>query len=266
MSLSARQRHEREYYDKYVHYTGKQPPLQPLRLAETRAFNPYWYIMKVIKEEFRDPTQRLLDFGCGPGRYGVMAAQIGFNVYGFDISIGNVVAARALAARYKMTARAHFCQGVAESLCYPDNFFDVIAGVDILHHVDIPTAIRECRRVLKPGGLATFKEPLEAVLFEPIRRSWLGRRIAPQSMSFERHITEDERKISRGELAAIAREFPSMRVERFRLLSRLEPFLGRRAMTPEGASRIEPLDRQLLRLGCFKPLAGAGVLLLRKES
>ena len=266
MPLSTRQLHEREYYDKYVHYSAsQQPPIGPLSLAERRDFNPYWYVIRVVKEEFRSPTQRLLDFGCGPGRYGVMAAQIGFEVFGFDISIQNVLASRALAAEYNVGARTHFSQGVAEALCYLDNFFDVIAGIDILHHVDIPVAVRECHRVLKPGGLAAFKEPLEAAVFEPIRKSRLGRWIAPQTASFDRHITEDERKLTREDLAAIQRQFPAMRVERFRLLSRLEVFLGDRALTPEGSSRIEPIDRRLLRVPLLKRLAGVGVLVMRKE-
>jgi len=41
----------------------------------------------------------------------------------------------------------------AEHLPFPDNFFDMVVGHAVLHHLpDVPTALSEALRVLKPGG------------------------------------------------------------------------------------------------------------------
>jgi ubiquinone/menaquinone biosynthesis C-methylase UbiE len=42
----------------------------------------------------------------------------------------------------------------AHRLAFPDHHFDVVFGISILHHLEFETALRELRRVLKPGGLA----------------------------------------------------------------------------------------------------------------
>jgi ubiquinone/menaquinone biosynthesis C-methylase UbiE len=39
----------------------------------------------------------------------------------------------------------------AEKLLYEDNSFDLVLAVDIFHHVDIPAAFRELRRVAAPN-------------------------------------------------------------------------------------------------------------------
>lgn len=45
-------------------------------------------------------------------------------------------------------------------LKYEDNTFDLVYGRAILHHLDLKIALNEIYRVLKPGGVAVFLEPL----------------------------------------------------------------------------------------------------------
>lgn len=40
-----------------------------------------------------------------------------------------------------------------------DNSIDAIVAVSVLHHLDLPQAFREFRRILKPQGIAVFTEP-----------------------------------------------------------------------------------------------------------
>ena len=47
-----------------------------------------------------------------------------------------------------------------EKLDYPDACFDTAIGFAILHHLNLEMAIAELYRVLKPGGIALFAEPL----------------------------------------------------------------------------------------------------------
>ena len=48
----------------------------------------------------------------------------------------------------------------ANKLTFPDNYFDIVYGGAILHHLDIEQSINHIHRVLKPGGKILFLEPL----------------------------------------------------------------------------------------------------------
>jgi 2-polyprenyl-3-methyl-5-hydroxy-6-metoxy-1,4-benzoquinol methylase len=273
-ALTERQFRERQYYDEFVRRTSPDVASPAaIRGDERRPWNPYWYVAELLQQRFTCSTQQLLDFGCGPGSYSVQCAHIGYEVSGFDISPGNVETARALASRYGVGDRTHFAVGAAEQLDYPSSYFDVIVGIDILHHVDIRPAIQECRRVLKPGGVAIFKEPIEVPVFDRLRNTALGRALRPKAASFDRHITEDERKLTASDVRAI-RELCEVDEHRFRLVSRLEALVsasGHAFLTKTGASRLEMFDRYLLRacrplgvfggnvvLVCRPPATGAG--------
>ena len=61
----------------------------------------------------------------------------------------------------------------AESLRYPNDFFDLVVVVDILHHVDISKAMAEIHRVLKPHGLIVGNELYTHSWLQRIRESAL---------------------------------------------------------------------------------------------
>ena len=48
----------------------------------------------------------------------------------------------------------------AHRTAFEDESFDVIFGFGILHHLEYETALREILRLLKPGGVLVFNEPL----------------------------------------------------------------------------------------------------------
>ena len=48
----------------------------------------------------------------------------------------------------------------AENLTFPDATFDLVCGRAILHHLNLARAFQTIGRVLKPGGIAIFHEPL----------------------------------------------------------------------------------------------------------
>ena len=150
----------------------------------------------------------------------------------------NISAACELAQNHDLANRCRFDTMLAEKLSYEDNTFDLLVGIDILHHVEIPPAIAEARRVLKPGGIAIFKEHLEVPLLDPIRNTALVRTIAPKAESLDHHITPDERKLNRADLDLIEKSFSDVETIRFTLLSRLDrlpdgyPFGGCRKHNP----------------------------------
>jgi len=264
-SLTARQERERDYYEAFsrLNIPG-EVCFAPVDGRERRPWNPYWFLCGEVGALLRSPGQKLLDFGCGPGIYSTIFGKAGYEVFGFDISPNNIAIARRLAERYGLSERVHFTVGAAEGLDFADEYFDVVIGVDILHHVDIARSVKECLRVLKPGGTAFFKEPVEAPLFDRLRNSGFGRWLLPKHKSLERHITEDERKLTAHDLHTIATLCSYMSLKRFRLFSRLDAFNKSLAMNGQSSS-IEKFDERIFQLLPFtRTLSGDVVISLQK--
>jgi 2-polyprenyl-3-methyl-5-hydroxy-6-metoxy-1,4-benzoquinol methylase len=265
MQLTERQRRELEFYNEF---SKRNEPLEVnfdvITGKETRPWNSYWRVFEIVKQNFSSEGQRLLDFGCGAGTNSLIFAKIGYEVFGFDLSPSNVSIAERLADKYGVAERSHFSVGAAESLDYEDDFFDVIVGIDILHHVNISQALTECSRVLKRGGLAIFHEPVRTPVFDALRETRFGKWLVPQEVSLNRHVTHDERKLTPEDLQVVRSFDPDLSAERFLLFSRLDRFV-RRPGSKE-PSRLERIDFRLFRLLPFlKAYAGIIVLVLRKR-
>ena len=94
---------------------------------------------------------KALDVGTGPGQLAFYLAQAGFEVSGIDISSRMIEVAREKADELKLSV--DFQTGDAEALSFGDNTFDVIVTRNLIWTLPDPeAAMREWRRVLKPGG------------------------------------------------------------------------------------------------------------------
>lgn len=97
------------------------------------------------------PGERILDLGVGPGFLASeIAGVVGSSgsVCGVDISESML----ALAER-RRTANMELGPGSATEIPYPDGEFDAVVSAQVLEYVaDIPAALAEARRVLRPGG------------------------------------------------------------------------------------------------------------------
>ncbi|MCJ2123713.1 class I SAM-dependent methyltransferase [Methylobacterium sp. J-077] len=99
------------------------------------------------------PGARVLDLGCGGGHVAFAAASAGAAVTAYDLSAEMLAAVTAEAGRRGLD-RIETRQGAAETLPFPDAAFDAVLTRYSAHHWrDVPAALAEARRVLKPDGL-----------------------------------------------------------------------------------------------------------------
>jgi SAM-dependent methyltransferase len=95
----------------------------------------------------------VLDVGCGQGIDLVEYLNVGARATGIDLTPRHVELTRAHVEA--MGLKATIVHGDAERLPFADTSFDFVSSNGVLHHTpDMPAALREIRRVLRPGGQA----------------------------------------------------------------------------------------------------------------
>jgi SAM-dependent methyltransferase len=176
---------------------------------------------------------RVLDYGCGHGMAAVVLARRGARVTAFDLSPGYL--AEAVDRACANGVAVEFIQADGERLPFADGSFDRVWGNAVLHHLDLATAGRELRRVLKPGGVAVFCEPWGG---NPLLN--LARRRLPYP---HKERTAGERPLRAEDLDRLRAEFPALEVRGFQLLG-----MARRLVGPGGvAAGLDRWDERLLR-------------------
>jgi len=113
------------------------------------------YLLPYLK-----PDMKILDVGCGPGTITVdLALRIPQgHITGIDYAPEALEAACAF-AKEKGADNVDFQPGDIFALPFPDHTFDVTHAHQVIQHVSDPVmALREMRRVTKPGGIVANRE------------------------------------------------------------------------------------------------------------
>ena len=113
-------------------------------------------VTKTIVEEARiTPGLRALDVACGSGEPAISIADLlreSGDVIGADISAQPLQVARER-VRHRKLGNVEFLQADVHQLPFPDGSFDrVVSRFGVMFFSDLPRALREVHRVLKPGG------------------------------------------------------------------------------------------------------------------
>ena len=101
------------------------------------------------------PGQRVLEIGCGTGNLAILLKRLhpGAEVVGLDPDPKALARASRKAGREALPIQLD--RGFAEELPYPDASFDRVLSAFMFHHLgpdEKENALREVRRVLRPGG------------------------------------------------------------------------------------------------------------------
>lgn len=102
------------------------------------------------------PETTLLDVGCGPGTVTIDLASRVARAVGLDRAPTVLAAAREAA---QGTSNVDFVEGDAYALPFEDDSFDVVYAHQVLQHLTDPiAALREMRRVARPGGYVAVRD------------------------------------------------------------------------------------------------------------
>jgi len=109
-----------------------------------------WPELKPLFDNYITPGDKVLDLGCGNGRFFEFCREKNADYYGVDSSEKLIQIAR---ARYP---QAKFQVADALDLPFPNNYFDKIYSVAVFHHIPSKELrlrfLDEAKRALKPGG------------------------------------------------------------------------------------------------------------------
>ena len=177
-------------------------------------FDKLHYLPRLVDfSKYRGRT--LLEVGCGIGTDLVRFAGGGALVTGVDLSSTAIELAKQNFALHGVTAQdLRVANG--EALPFADATFDVVYGHGVVQYTaDARQLIRECHRVLKPGG--------EAIFMVYNRVSWLNALSKLMKVQLEHEDAPVLQKYSIGEFKSLLAPFSDVRIvpERFPVKSRL---------------------------------------------
>lgn len=124
----------------------------------------YWPVHGAVRAALRDrPVRRLLDLGCGTGQ---LAARLQGELHGARV-VGCDFSAGMLARAAERSRRVRWVRGDALRLPFAAASFDAVTTTEAFHWFpDQQGVLRECRRVLAPGGrllVAAVSPPFAAL-------------------------------------------------------------------------------------------------------
>ena len=213
----ATQREIRAYWDAHIHdlEVTTHPPGSAGFFADLEQyhFEKLHHLPRLVPfDRYRE--RRVLEVGCGAGTDLVRFARSGAVVSGVDLAPSSIALARQNVALEGL--RADLLVGDGEMLPFRDRSFDLVYAHGVVQYTsDDRGLVRECRRVLKPGGMAVFQ------VYNRI--SWLNALSQVTKVDLEHVDAPVLKKYSIAEFRDLLGEFSRVRIvpERFPVRTRL---------------------------------------------
>jgi SAM-dependent methyltransferase len=127
---------------------------------------------------------------------------------------------------------------------FPDRSFDIIHGVGIVHHIGIESTFCEVNRLLRPGGIAVFHEPMGNSRTLEACKGWLHARLRKRLDLSD--VTEHETVLKWSELMRYSSQFQQFKLHPLNLLWRVRKLFPRPCWGP-----LPWLDYWILRTAPF---------------
>lgn len=116
------------------------------------------HVDQLISHSGIKPGQKILEVGCGMGKFTLPLLRRGFNITGLDLS--PFLLQKLLEYNNNLFDIDLICSDILEIPEEYNNQFDHVIGFFTLHHfLQLETYFQAMKRVLKPGGTICFIEP-----------------------------------------------------------------------------------------------------------
>lgn len=184
-------------------------------------------------------SRRVIEIGCGVGVNAINLAHRGAWVVAIDPSQQRLEVLRKVATEMHLSALLHPVRASAEHLPFRSDSFDAAYTKATLIHTDLPEALSECRRVLRPSGRGIFCEPTAYNPFARFYRRFFG---PSEWRALARYFSRAEERV-------VAETFGNLRAESFYLSAFLAFYwqFGRRRLKrfKRWLGALHSLDRAL---------------------
>jgi 2-polyprenyl-3-methyl-5-hydroxy-6-metoxy-1,4-benzoquinol methylase len=162
--------------------------------------------------------KKVCDFCCGHGEMSVYLAKCGAYVDAFDISETGVECTKRLAHANEVESAVTVKPRSAHKTEYPSEYFDAVLAAGALHHLHLPYALEEIKRILKPGGKFVFLEP---IISHPLME-FIKWKTPLNKLLTLRTATLFEESLNEKDLLYIMSKFSNVEMDKFRFFARLE--------------------------------------------
>lgn len=220
------QEHDRRILADAERFWGWSTPAGERRVARRIA---------LLEEALRGVPGPWIEIGCGTG---VFSRRLSGGPFRVAVDISHELLGRLRAGG----AAARAVQADIHRLPFADASVGAVFGVSVLHHLRYRAALREIRRVLRPGGVLALSEPnilnplaFVLKLLPPVKR-WAGD-VSHEIAFFRRWLAADLARAG----------FSDVKAEPFDFLFPLLP----------GGAALDPALRRLERVPLLRELSGS---------
>ena len=152
----------------------------------TRTCDPS--ILQIIRELIginNDKEKKVLDIGCGTGNYTSGLCDLGYNIYGLDVSKYMLSIAK------KKNKKVTWTNGDVLNMPFPSEYFDACICTLACHHFsDLRKAFAEVYRVLNRGRFVMM-----SCSHQQLRNYWLYRYFPNELEKITTKLSSEEKKI-----------------------------------------------------------------------